>query len=66
MQTKNPETVKRLKEEGYSFQAIADMLNIGKTTARCWYYDISRSTPVGYVNPNLSRSNKVKNNFAYK
>jgi hypothetical protein len=60
MQTKNPKTVRRLREEGYSFQAIADMLDIGKTTARCWYYDTDRAKPVetkpmGYVNPNLSR-----------
>lgn len=62
METKKPETVKRLRDEGYSFQAIADILNIGKTTARCWYYNISRSNsiPVGYINPNLSRSNQIE------
>jgi len=58
MDTKTPETVKRLHNEGYSFREIADMLKIGKTTARYWYHDVSRAkvNPTGFINNNLSRN----------
>jgi hypothetical protein len=60
METKTPETVKQLRKEGYSFREISELLNIGQTTARYWYYDVSRAkiNPTGHVNPNLSRDKK--------
>jgi hypothetical protein len=58
MNNKTPEAVKTLRNKGLSFKAIADILDIGETTARYWYYDISRAknNPIGYVNQNLSRN----------
>jgi hypothetical protein len=57
METKTPQTVKRLRKEGLSFKAISEILGIGETTERYWYHDISRSKskPTGFVNQNLSR-----------
>ena len=59
METKNPATVKRLREEGHSFRKIADILNIGKTTAIRWFYENKNndSKPTGFINENLSRVN---------
>jgi transposase len=56
METKNPATVKRLREEGHSFRKIADILNIGKTTAIRWFYEdkADNSKPTGFVKENLS------------
>ena len=66
MDNKNPETVKRLRKEGLTFETISQMLKIGKTTARDWFYDRHKPTHqktdniTGYVNPNLSRKNNME------
>jgi hypothetical protein len=68
MDTKTPDTVKRLRNEGYTYQQIADRLNIGKTTAIYWYNDFSRAKvkPTGFVNNNLSRNSKVEKEDLYE
>jgi len=66
MENKNPETVKRLRQEGLTFEIIAQMLKIGRTTARDWFYDkhkptIQKQNEVsGYTNQNLSRNTNVE------
>lgn len=60
METKTPETVKNLRDKGFSFKEISNQLGIGETTARDWFYDrhkprYEHSNVVGYVNENLSR-----------
>jgi hypothetical protein len=66
MQTKTPETVKALRNNGLSFREISNKLGVGETTVRDWYYNrhqprTDRSNVVGYVNENLSRIS-TKNN----
>lgn len=59
METKNPDTVTRLRNEGLTFNQIATILSIGETTARDWYYGKHkpRSSVIGHINGNLSRTN---------
>jgi hypothetical protein len=63
MSKTTPETVKQLRKKGWSFKMISDELGIGETTARYWYYDISRSknNPTGYVNSNTSKTSSKPN-----
>ena len=72
MENKSPETVKRLRQEGLTFEVIAQMLKIGRTTARDWFYD--RHKPVqekqnnttGFVNQNLSRTKNIEKEDVYE
>lgn len=68
MENKNPETVKRLRKEGLTFDAIAKMLNIGNSTARDWFYDRYKKPNLvtGYTNDNLSRQKNLEKDDLYE